>query len=260
MGAMPASRYLIGNIPWYSALIVSAILLGILLCSHEEKRLHLPDDTVIDLALCVIPAAIVGARLYYVAFSWETFASDPLRILRIWEGGLAIYGGIFGGGLALLIFCAVRHLSPGLLADLLAPELALGQAIGRWGNYFNMEAYGRQITDPQWQFFPVAVLIPDGSGFSWHMATFFYESCLDAATFALLWFFLRKRKQWDGQLLAVYMLLYGAGRTIIEGLRMDSLYTGTLRVSQLVSVALIVCGAGLLLAGQKKHAADQHSV
>ena len=110
MGAMPASRYALGSVPWYSVLIVSAIVIGLSLCGHEQKRLKLPADLAIDLALCLIPSAIVGARLYYVAFSWDVFAADPLRILRIWEGGLAIYGGILGGAIALLLFCAVRHM------------------------------------------------------------------------------------------------------------------------------------------------------
>ena len=159
MGAMPANRYAFGSVPWYSMLIVSAIVIGLFLCGHEQKRLKLPADLAIDLALCLIPSAIVGARLYYVAFSWDVFAADPLRILRIWEGGLAIYGGILGGAIALLLFCAVRHMPLLQLADVLVPALALGQGIGRWGNYFNMEAYGRLITNPQWQFFPAAVLI-----------------------------------------------------------------------------------------------------
>ena len=127
MGAMPASRYAFGSVPWYSMLIVSAIVIGLSLCSHEQKRLKLPADLAIDLALCLIPSAIVGARLYYVAFSWDVFAADPLRILRIWEGGLAIYGGILGGAIALLLFCAVRHMPLLQLADVLVPALALGQ-------------------------------------------------------------------------------------------------------------------------------------
>lgn len=261
MGAMPASRYFLGHLPWYSVLIVSAIIIGLLLCRHEEKRLHLPQDTVIDLALCLLPAAIIGARLYYVVFSWDTFAGDWLRIFRIWEGGLAIYGGILAGALTLLIFCAVRHLSLLQLADMLVPVLALGQAIGRWGNYFNMEAYGQLITNPAHQFFPLAVLIPVDGVYEWHMATFFYESCVDLLIFLLLWFGLRKHKRWHGQLLAVYLLLYGAGRAVIEGLRMDSLYSGTFRVSQMLSIALLLLGALMLFLGffKTKHTRNEDS-
>ena len=229
MGAMPASRFAFGSVPWYSVLIVSAIVIGLSLCGHEQKRLKLPADLAIDLALCLIPSAIVGARLYYVAFSWDVFAADPLRILRIWEGGLAIYGGILGGAIALLLFCAVRHMPLLQLADVLVPALALGQGIGRWGNYFNMEAYGRLITNPQWQFFPAAVLIPVDSGYEWHMATFFYESCVDVLIFLVLWF--------------------GIGRAVIEGLRMDSLYSGSIRISQIVSITLAAVGLIWLLIG-----------
>lgn len=143
MGAMPASRYAFGSVPWYSVLIVSAIVIGLSLCGHEQKRLKLPADLAIDLALCLIPSAIVGARLYYVAFSWDVFAADPLRILRIWEGGLAIYGGILGGAIALLLFCAVRHMPLLQLADVLVPALALGQghrALGQLLQYGGLRA------------------------------------------------------------------------------------------------------------------------
>ena len=257
MGAMPASRYAFGSVPWYSVLIVSAIVIGLSLCGHEQKRLKLPADLAIDLALCLIPSAIVGARLYYVAFSWDVFAADPLRILRIWEGGLAIYGGIIGGALTLLVVAKVKKIPATVLLDLAALAMfdlaslgfLIGQGIGRWGNYFNMEAYGRLITNPQWQFFPAAVLIPVDSGYEWHMATFFYESCVDVLIFLVLWFGVRKRKRWNGQLLAVYMLMYGIGRAVIEGLRMDSLYSGSIRISQIVSITLAAVGLIWLLIG-----------
>ncbi len=246
--AVPYSRYFIGGIPWYSVLIIIGITLALILCTREEKRLGLKPDTVLDLALWIVPFGIVGARLYYVAFQWEMFARDPLSILRVWEGGLAIYGGILGGLLALLVFARCRKLPPLLLADMIVPTLALAQAIGRWGNYFNMEAYGAAITDPRWQFFPAGVLIPQGNGeYAWHMATFFYESMWDLAVFLLLWFVIRRKEYRHGTVLLWYMLLYGTGRFFIEGLRTDSLMTGSLRVSQLLSAALVAASAVLLL-------------
>ncbi len=247
MSAVPYSRYIIGSLPWYSVLIVLAMLIGLLLCTHEQKRLQLPKDLFVDLALCLIPSAIVGARLYYVVFSWEQFSGDILRIFRIWEGGLAIYGGILGGTIALIVFCRVRKLSILQLADILVPALSLGQAIGRWGNYFNMEAYGAEVTNAAWQFFPAAVLVSGADGYEWHMATFFYESCADLLIFIVLWFAIRKRKQWNGQLLAVYMLMYGIARAWIEGLRTDSLYIGSIRVSQLLSLVIAFIGLLTLL-------------
>ena len=244
MPAIPYSRYVFGSLPWYSTLIVCGMALALLLCTREEKRLGLQEDTVIDLALCVIPCGIIGARLYYVAFSWDAFAGDPLRILRIWEGGLAVYGSVIGGLLAALVFSRVRKISLATLTDIMVPGLILAQAIGRWGNYFNMEAYGAAITDPAWQFFPAGVLIPEGGELVWHMATFFYESMWNLGVFIAL-MRLRKRVFRRFDLSCWYLLLYGAGRFVIEGLRTDSLMAGDgLRVSQLLSAGMCLFALG----------------
>ena len=246
--AVPPSRFIFGSIPWYSVLIITGILLAFFLASHEEKRLSLPKDTVIDLALWVIPSGVIGARLYYVAFSWGTFADNPLSVLYIWQGGLAVYGAVLAGLLTVLIFARRRNLEPFTLTDVIVPGLALAQAIGRWGNYFNMEAFGREITTPALQFFPVGVLIQAVDGhFVWHMATFFYESAWNLIVFIILWFLVRKRQQKPGAVTCGYLILYGAGRAVIEGLRTDSLMSGDFRVSQLLSLLLILIGAGLLL-------------
>ena len=244
MGAIPYSRYVFGSLPWYSTLIVLGMALALLLCAREEKRLGLREDTTIDLALCVIPCGIIGARLYYVFFSWQTFASDPLSILRVWEGGLAVYGGVIGGLLAAVVFSRARRIPLAALTDLMVPGLILAQAIGRWGNYFNMEAYGAAITNPAWQFFPAGVLIPEGGGMVWHMATFFYESMWNLGVFAALTA-LRRRAYRRFDLSCWYLLLYGAGRFVIEGLRTDSLTAlGGLRVSQLLSAGMCLFALG----------------
>ncbi len=243
--AVPYSRYIIGSLPWYSVLIVTGMLVAMLLCGREEKRLKLPEDTVIDLALLVLPMGVIGARLYYVAFAWEAFSADPLAILRVWEGGLAIYGGIIGGLLAVLIIAWRKKLRPLMLMDMIVPTLALAQAIGRWGNFLNMEAYCAPITDPRWQFFPIGVVIPTGDGYVWHMATFFYESMLNLTVFAVLWFIIRRHRKYVGETTYWYALLYGTGRCLIEGLRTDSLMLGPLRVSQLLS--LLLAGAAAIL-------------
>ncbi|MDO4483138.1 MAG: prolipoprotein diacylglyceryl transferase [Clostridia bacterium] len=239
---MPQSRYLFGFLKWYAVLIVLGMALAILLAAREEKRLGLKKDTVIDLALWCIPAGILGARLYYVAFSWESYAANPAAILRIWEGGLAIYGGLIGGALAAAVFARIRRLSLLQLLDIIAPGVALAQAIGRWGNFFNGEAYGLPVLSPALQFFPVSVPV-DGS---WHMATFFYESLWDLMTFLLLWL-TRKRRQHRGDTLLTYLMCYGCGRMVIEGLRMDSLMTAASgeRISQLISAGLVL--ASLLI-------------
>lgn len=244
--AIPYSRTVFGSLPWYSVLVVSGIALAIWLASREEKRLGLPKDTVVDLALVVIPLGIVGARAYYVAMRWQHFAADPLSVLYVWEGGLAIYGGVIGGALGAWIWSCRKKQSFALLADLIAPGLLLAQAVGRWGNYFNMEAYGPAITQTELQFFPFGVLIPEGTGYTWHMATFFYESMWNLAGFCVLWF-LRKRKGKNGNLFCWYLLIYGSGRFLIEQLRTDSLYVGPLRASQWLSLVLCVAAAGVLV-------------
>lgn len=236
---MPSSRYLFGVLPWYSVLIICGICAALLWCSREEKRLGLPADTTVDLALWVVPLGVVGARLYYVAFSWDMFRDDLISILQVWHGGLAIYGAILGGVLATALFAWRKKLSFLTLADMIVPGLALAQAIGRWGNFFNMEAYGLPVTNPAWQFFPLAVLIPEGGGQVWHMATFFYESLWDLGVFVTL-ALMRKHLRRPGDTLLWYLLLYGGGRLVIEGLRMDSLMStdGSVRVSQMLSVCL----------------------
>ena len=238
---MPASRYLIGSLPWYSVLVVAGMAVAILLASREEKRMGLPEDTAVDLALVALPLGILGARLYYVAFTWETYAADPLRILRVWEGGLAIYGGLIGGILGMVLFSRRRRIALGDLLDMAAPGVALAQSIGRWGNFFNMEAYGGVVSDPRWQFFPLAVQIPESGGIVWHQAAFFYESLWDLCVFCVLWR-LRGRGR-RGDTFLRYTLLYGTGRLVVEGIRTDSLYVGGaegLRVSQLLAAAAVL--------------------
>lgn len=244
--AIPYSRTVVGPIPWYSALIVSGILLALWLAGREERRLGLPRDTVVDLALVAVPCGIVGARLYYVAMTWDLFRDDPLSILYIWEGGIAIYGAVIGGALGAWVYARRKKLPFLTLMDMAAPGLLLAQAIGRWGNYFNMEAYGPEITNAAFQFFPVGVLIPQDGTYVWHMATFFYESMWNLAGFGALWA-LRGRQRQPGGVLCWYMLIYGSGRFIIEQLREDSLYLGGLRVSQYVSLILCMAAAGVLL-------------
>lgn len=244
--AIPYSRTLAFGIPWYSVLIVLGVLAAVFLAQKEEKRLALPADTAIDLALVVIPCGIVGARLYYVFMSWENFAAHPISILYVWQGGVAIYGAVIGGALGLLVYSRIKKLSFFTAADLIAPGLLLAQAIGRWGNYFNMEAYGPAIVDQAYQFFPLGVLIPVAGGYQWHMATFFYESMWNLLGFCVLWG-IRKRQRCRGNVFLWYMLIYGSGRFVIEQLRQDSLYIGSIRASQYLSLLLCAVSAAVLL-------------
>ena len=234
------------SVRWYGLMVALGIGLGIALAMRREQRLGLPKDTVVDLALCGVPAAIVGARLYYVIFSWDLYAANPISALYIWEGGLAIYGGILGGLLAGWIYAKVKKLNFLTLADLAAPSFALGQAVGRWGNFFNQEAYGVAVRAESMKRFPIAVYIrADGL---WHYATFFYESAWCALIVVFLLF--GERKGWfrhPGDTFFTYVLLYAIERALVEGLRTDSLYWGPVRVSQALSVCAAIACATILI-------------
>ena len=229
---------LFGVVSVYGLLIALAILLAVILAGHDEKRLGLPEGTALDLALCIVPAGLIGARLYYVLFRWEIFAPNPLSILYVWEGGLAIYGGLIGGMAGALLLAHLKHLRLPSLTDLVIPYVLLAQAIGRWGNFFNGEAYGQLVTDATLQFFPYAVHVGD----SWYQATFFYESAADLIGFIILFCTRKRWKSGDG--LPLYAIVYGIPRFLIEGLRSDSLYIGQtgIRVSQALSAVLVILG------------------
>ena len=175
---------------WYGIIIAAGVLAGCLLAMAREKRLGLKKDTALDLVLWGVPAAVVCARLYYVVFSWEYYASAPAEIFDLRDGGLAIYGGVLGGVLAGWLYARRKKVSFAALADLAAPCFALGQCIGRWGNFINCEAYGAAVANPALHFFPFAVLI-DGAG--WRYATFFYESLWCGLTAITLLALERKR-------------------------------------------------------------------
>ena len=239
MSSIPYSRYLIYPVPWYSFLIVIGATLAVFLACRKEQRAGLPKDTVIDLAFWIIPSGIIGARLYYVIFSWNQFSVDFLSVFRVWEGGLAIYGGVIAGLIVLFLFARRRRLSALSICDVIVPGLALAQCIGRWGNWFNIEAYGLSISDPSFCFFPIAVQVPADQN-AWHLATFFYESVWDLLVFLFLTGLWHKPYRKRGDMFFFYLFLYAAGRLVIEEMRLDSLYASSVRISQLLSVILCV--------------------
>ncbi len=230
------NRMLFGPVSWYAALIVFGILVGYMLASKESRRMRLPDDLIIDFLLTAIPLGIIGARLYYVFFRFEDYSENLISVLFIHEGGLAVYGGLIGGLLAARITARRHNVALSDLLDLLAPSFVLAQAVGRWGNYINMEAYGLRVSEESLQFFPFAVEVPVGSIWYWHMATFFYEFCADLLIFFLL-LVLRRRRPFSGSVFCWYLLLYTSARTVIEGLRDDSLtfISDFVRISQVLS-------------------------
>ncbi len=231
------------NLNLYGLLIALAILLGAVLCTREEKERRLPKDTGVDIILFAIPPAIIGARLYYVLFALDEFRQNPLSVLYIWQGGLAIYGGVIGGALGLLVLSQKRRLPYLRVLDAAVPSLLLGQAIGRWGNFFNQEAHGRQVASETLRFFPVAVQIQS----QWYYATFFYESLWNLTGFALIYLKRKSLRVRDGETVLWYFLWYGLGRMVIEMMRTDSLMLGTLRVSQGLSILLYAVAAVLLI-------------
>lgn len=215
---------------WYAILITSGFCLGGFLAFRNAKKFGIKTNDLLDLVLILLPSSIVGARLYYVIFSLNEYKSNWMNIFNIRQGGLAIYGGIIAALIVTIIFAKKSKINLLDLLDLLAPYLALGQAIGRWGNFINQEAYGAATNLPwRMQIFNTSSM----SYISVH-PTFLYESLWNFALFSfLIWF--RKRRKLSGEVLTLYLAIYGLGRCLIEGLRTDSLYLGSIRISQLVA-------------------------
>lgn len=227
------------DIYWYAILITSGVLLGYLLAASREKRLGVPQETTLNLLLIALPLALVFARLYFVAFSWDQFRDNLWSILDFRSGGIAIYGSIIGGVVGGLIYARASKVPFSKLADLAAPSLALGQCLGRWGNFVNQEAYGEAVINPGLMWFPMSVWIDAVQ--EWHYATFFYESAWCLIILVLLLAVERRNGfKRSGDVFLWYMLLYGLERAFVEGLRTDSLYWGTVRISQLLSLLLVV--------------------
>ncbi len=230
------------TIRYYGLMYVIAICIGMWLLSVEVKRQRIPlaTERLFDLLLWVIPAAIIGARLYYVAFQWGYYVRYPLDILKIWQGGLAIHGGVLGGALALFVFARRVRVPFWRLTDALAPSLILGQAIGRIGNLMNGDAFGLTTSLPWGIRFPADS--PAGRAFPNQAThpTMIYEMLGNLMVFALLWFVLRKRPHRDGFIASMYFVLYSGVRFLVSFVRADSLWLGPLRIAQVVSVVLII--------------------
>lgn len=236
-------------IHWYGVIIAVGLLLAIVLAMYHARREGHNPDMVLDLALVIIPLAVICARIYYVVFEWDYYATQPFwEVFAVWHGGLAIYGGVIGGFLGILLYAKVINKKVRIyeLLDIVAPSLILGQAIGRWGNFVNQEAYGYAVYNPAWQWFPASVFIEADQ--QYHMATFFYESFWNFLVLAFLFFYFRNSKtRKKGNVFWFYLLLYGIGRAVIEGLRTDSLYWGTFRVSQWLSGVFVLVAAAVLI-------------
>ena len=249
----PAAFTVFGRpIYFYGVLIALGFLLAILYCSKHAPEFGIKSDDFVDLMLWLIPVGILGARLYFVAFRWADYAGQPGRILAVWEGGLAIYGGVIAGVLCITLFCRLKKIPVAAMLDLAAFGVLLGQIVGRWGNFMNREAFGAETTI----FCRMGLTNPSGQTIYVH-PTFLYESLWNLAGLLFLrWFHKSGRRRYDGQLAELYFFWYGLGRFWIEGLRTDSLYIGNsgVRVSQALSLVLVLAMAlRLLLQSRKKH-------
>lgn len=245
-GNLNSIAFWIGSIPiyWYAILITTAILIFVLVARKRVEKFPFSYETVLDMLLVVLPVAFIGARLYYVIFSPVPYESLQ-EIMWVRDGGLAIYGGIIGGGLALFLFCKAKKIEFLSMTDFIVPYLALGQAIGRWGNFMNVEAYGN-MTQVPWRM----EIRQNGNWIGVH-PTFLYESILDFGIFLLITF-LERKYRFSGFTTYCYLILYSFARLWIEGLRSDSLLFFGVRISQIVSLFLCLIFCSILLKQIKK--------
>ena len=228
------------TIHFYGIIIATGLILAAVYGMRRCKQFGLTEDHILDGVLWIVPFAILCARLYYCAFQWDSYKDNLISVLYIWEGGLAIYGGVIGAALGIIVFSRIKKLRLGALLDLVSIGFLIGQAIGRWGNFMNREAFGA-VTD---SFLRMGLLNPRTGVVTYYHPTFLYESLWNAAGFVLL-HFLSKKRRYDGQIALGYVAWYGLGRAFIEGLRMDSLYWGPFRVSQLL--AAVSCIAAVIV-------------
>lgn len=242
---------------WYGIIIALAVLFGTMLATREAKQRGEDGEALLNVLVFSVLAALVGARLYYIIFNWSFYWQNPARIFAIWQGGLAIHGGIAGGFIVGFILMRIKKLPVATYLDIVAPSMILGQALGRWGNFFNQEAFGVP-TDLPWKLYIDAANRPaEYAQFSYFHPTFLYESAWNFLVFVTLFWVLRKRlAPYPGTLFLSYLALYSLGRFFIEGLRTDSLMLGDLRVAQLVSLVLILLAATAIPLIIKKKKAD----
>ena len=230
------------SLHFYGLIIATGLILAVAYACRRSAQFGIKEDDLLDGVLWVTPFAILCARAYYCIFTWEHYASDPIRVLYIWEGGLAIYGGVLGAALGVAVFCKIKKIKLPMLLDLVSLGFLIGQSIGRWGNFFNREAFGAETAS----FLRMGLLNRYTGVVTYYHPTFFYESAWNAVGFLLL-HKLSKKRQYDGQIALGYAAWYGLGRAFIEGLRTDSLYWGPFRVSQLLAAVSCIAALSVLV-------------
>lgn len=235
------------SLRWYGFLIATAVLIGVFIAQKLGKYRNIDPDLISDLVIWLVIGAIPMARIYYVLFEWQNYAQHPQDIIAIWQGGIAIHGAIIGGIIAMIIFSKINRQSFWQLADVIAPSLILGQAIGRWGNFFNSEAFGSPTNLPWKLYIPSNNRPLEYMNFEYFHPTFLYESLWNFGVFILLillffWGVKNNHILKSGTIFLSYLIAYSLGRVWIEGFRMDSLMLGFLRIAQVVSISSIVVG------------------
>lgn len=237
------------TITWYSICILLGVILAGIVINNEAKRYNIPTSFVTNLIFWCVIFGLLGARIYYVLFNLDYYSTSPIEVVKIWNGGLAIHGGIIAGLITLIVYCKKYGVDVLKMIDISVPGLILAQGIGRWGNFFNGEAHGGVVTLEYLQSLHLPQFIIDGmhiNGLYYH-PTFLYESLWCLLGFIFLMLIRRRKYQKVGQTTALYLIWYGIGRFFIEGLRTDSLMLNNFRVAQIVSIAFVVIGLILFI-------------
>ena len=229
------------TIHYYGAIIALGLVLAVMYCCKRGHEFGLKEDDILDGVLWITPFAIICARIYYCAFSWEEYAADPISVLYIWNGGIAIYGSVIGAIIGMAVFSKIKKIKLAPILDLVLMAFLIGQFVGRWGNFMNREAFGA-ATD---SFFRMGLYNTKTSAWEYYHPTFLYESLWNMVGFVLL-HFLSKKRRYDGQMALSYAAWYGLGRCFVEGLRVDSLWWGPFRVSQVLAGITCIAAVSLL--------------
>lgn len=248
------------KIYWYSIFIFLGFLIGGTMVLKEARRFKIPDEFTTNLFFYVFLVGMIGARLYYVVFNLDYYAANPIDIFKIWEGGLAIHGGILAGLLTVIIICKKSRLSILKMLDIIVVGLIIGQAIGRWGNFTNGEAFGPITTLEKLTAMHLPQFIIDGMYIhgNYHIPTFLYESIWCFIGFIILLIIRRLRYTKNGYVLASYLIWYGVGRCYIEHLRTDSLMLGNFKIAQIVSILMIIVGIFIIVKKLKSSPFDDN--
>ncbi len=230
------------DVAWYGVIITVGIILASMYVLNRAKRYEgIKEDDILDLALYIIPISILGARLYYVLTSLEQYDTF-MEMIAIWEGGLAIYGAVIAGALTALVFCLMKKIKIMKMYDMLVPAVMIGQIVGRWGNFVNAEAHGG-VTDI---FIRMGIRTENMAEAIYVHPTFLYESLWNLVGFLLINSYYKKKK-YHGEIFFMYITWYGFGRFLIEGLRIDSLYVGPFRISQVIGLVSFIVGLAFLV-------------